>query len=599
MALPILLGCQAVSKSYGDRALFEGLTFTIHEGDRIGLVGPNGAGKSTLLKILAGHEAPDTGTCTRRKGLRIGFVPQHPGFPPGATVESALRQAGRGLRVAEILAKTGFTDPDFEAALLSGGWRTRLAIACALVGEPELLLLDEPTNHLDLESIQWLETLLDSEPEAFVVVSHDRYFLQSVGRRMLDLDRVYPEGLLRVNGSYADLLEARDATLANQASYQESLANRVRAELAWLRRGARARRTKAKARIDAAERSIDDLAAGRERARTATAGIELAASGRKTKRLWLCRGLAKRYGDRSVVDGLDLVLTPGLRLGVMGPNGSGKTTLLRMIVGELGPDAGTIERAEGLQVAYFEQGRRSLDPKVSLRRALAPEGDTVVFRGRPVHVAGWAKRFLFRPEQLDTPVRQLSGGERARIVLAGLMREPCDLLVLDEPTNDLDIPTLEVLEESLLDFPGALVLVTHDRFLIDRVSTQILALDGKGGVERYAGYAQWEARWADRPSARTSGTTRPPEAPRPKPKRLSYLQQREWEGMEERILAAETEAERARKLAEDPSIATDAAALQARLAALAAAREDVDRLYARWAELDRKRAGDEDWNRPA
>jgi ATP-binding cassette subfamily F protein uup len=569
------------------------VTFTLHEGDRVGLVGPNGAGKSTLLRILAGDEVPDEGICAPRRNLRIGWVPQHPEFSAGASVEdvvaSALEGSDRAPRVAEVLAKTGFSDPAFEAGRLSGGWRTRLAIARALVIEPEVLLLDEPTNHLDLESIFWLEALLAREAEAFVVVSHDRYFLETVGRRMLDLDAVYPEGLLEVEGSYAELLEARDAALANQASYQESLANRVRTELAWLRRGPRARRTKSKARIEAAERSIEELAEGRERTQLATAGIEISGSGRKTKRLWHCRGLAKSFGKRTVVRGLDLILTPGRRVGVMGPNGSGKTTLLRMIVGEIEPDAGTIERAEGLKVAYFEQTRRVVDPALTLRRALAPEGDTLLFRDRPVHVVGWAKRFLFRPEDLDQPVSRLSGGERARIALAALMREPCDLLVLDEPTNDLDIPTLEVLEETILDFPGSLVLVTHDRFLLDRVSTEILALDGKGGVERFADYVQWEAR-EEAPGTRESPP--PPAEVKPaKAKRLTYLEQREWEGMEERILEAEARAERARERAEDPAVATDAAALEERLRELGQAREEVERLYARWAELEEKRAG--------
>jgi len=277
-----------------------------------------------------------------------------------------------------------------------------------------------------------------------------------------------------------------------------------------------------------------------------------------------------------------------MRLGVVGPNGSGKTTLLRMIVGELPPDAGTIRPAESLRVVYFDQNRRTLDPDVSLKRALAPDGDTVVYRDAALHVASWAKRFLFRPEQLDTPVSRLSGGERARIVLARLMLQPADLLVMDEPTNDLDIPTLEVLEESLLEFPGALVLVTHDRHLMDRVATAILALDGRGGLERYADYAQWAA---SAPAAGAPRKDKPgPQPAGPKEKRLSYVDQREWDAMEPSVLAAEARLVEARRRAEDPAIASDAAALQLRLDELEAARLEVDRLYARWAELEAKRA---------
>jgi len=260
-----------------------------------------------------------------------------------------------------------------------------------------------------------------------------------------------------------------------------------------------------------------------------------------------------------------------------------------MIVGQIEPDAGEIRRAEQLRTVYFEQNRESLDPDATLRRALAPEGDTVVYRDRAVHVASWAKRFLFRPDQLDTQVSRLSGGERARIVLARLMLQPADLLVLDEPTNDLDIPTLDVLEESLLEFPGALVLVTHDRYLLDRVSTRILALDGKGGTEFFADYSQWEANYAV-PAAPRKRKTPASESKvnRPKSKRLSYNDQREWESMEQKLLAAETELDEARVRAEDPAIATDSATLHRRVTEMEEAQTEVDRLYARWAELEDK-----------
>jgi len=284
------------------------------------------------------------------------------------------------------------------------------------------------------------------------------------------------------------------------------------------------------------------------------------------------------------------VITPGTRVGLIGPNGSGKTTLLNVLAGVLAPDAGEIERADNLRIVRFAQERGGLDPAQSLRRALAPEGDAVTWQGRSVHVASWAKRFLFRPEQLEVPVGRLSGGEQARIHIARLMREPADLLVLDEPTNDLDIPTLEVLEESLAEFEGGLVLVTHDRFMLERVSTVILALDGAGGAATFADYAQWEAaRAAPAPDVRAPAA-RAPARERSRAPRLGYLEQREWDGMEAAILEAERAVETCRRALDDPAVASDPAALQQRMAALESAQAEVDRLYVRWAELDAKRA---------
>ncbi|MBV9070328.1 MAG: ABC-F family ATP-binding cassette domain-containing protein [Acidobacteria bacterium] len=588
---PVLLTAERLTKSYTSRPLFNDLSFSLFEGDHVGLVGPNGSGKSTLLKIIAGEEEPDSGNRAVRKGVRIGYVPQDPVFAHGKTIEEVLLEAlendhllddyDKQSRIAIALGKSGFMDRTQDTATLSGGWRKRLAIARELAREPDVMLLDEPTNHLDVDAILWLEGLLKSEPKAFVVVSHDRYFLENTAKRMLELNRVYADGLLQVNGRYSDFLERRDEVLRNEAAYQETLANLVRREVEWLRRGPKARTTKSKSRIQNAEGLIGELKESKSRSATSSAKIDFTASERKTKRLWLARGLRKSMGDRLLVDDLDILLTPGTRLGILGPNGSGKTTLLRLITGELQPDAGTIEKADWLRIVYFEQNRESLDPTLTLKRALAPEGDQVIYRDRPLHVASWAKRFLFRPEQLETSVSKLSGGEKARIVLARLMLQPADLLVLDEPTNDLDISTLEVLEDSLLDFPGALVLVTHDRYLIDRVSTSILALDGKGSAEYFADYTQWES---NRPRASARDSASPP--PKPRTKRLSYKDQREYDGIEAAVHAAEERLAAATAAAHDPAIAADADLLQHRFADLTAAQAEVDQLYGRWAELD-------------
>jgi ATP-binding cassette subfamily F protein uup len=600
----LLISCQDLAKAFGAAPLFAGLSFGLFEGDHVGLVGPNGSGKSTLLKILAGLEPPSAGTRAARKRLRLGYVPQDPGFAPDATVESVLREACHDEhldpqqvegRIAVAMGKAGFADAAQPAATLSGGWKKRLAIARALAAAPELLLLDEPTNHLDLDGILWLEELLAREPEAFVAVSHDRYFLEAVAGRIMELNRAFASGVLDVKGRYHEYLSAKDELLAGQAAYQESLRNRVRGEIDWLSRKARARTRKAQARIDVAGRLQDELADLDARSGTAAVGIDFSGTERRTKRLLVAEGLTKGYGGRAFFRDLDLVLAPGLRLGLLGPNGSGKTTLLRLLAGTDEPDAGTIARAPALQLVTFDQQRSRLDPTRSLRRTLAPAGDAVTFRGREVHVAGWAKRFMFRAEQLDTPVGRLSGGEQARALIARLMLEPADVLLLDEPTNDLDIPTLEVLEESLLEFPGALVLVTHDRYLLDRVSTQILALDGAGGATIYMDYAQWEiGRGRAQEKAAGAGVVGKAKrgghrtAAADERGRLNYRERREWEQMEERILEAERRLQGCEQAAADPAVASDHQELSARLGALAAAQAEVESLYARWAELEAK-----------
>ena len=587
-----------MGKAHGPRSLFDELSFGLFEGDQVGLVGPNGAGKSTLLRILAGIEPPDRGQRSLRTGVRVGYVPQDPVFPPQGTVEdmltatlAAVDEDERPGRIAQALGRAGFADGRAEVAALSGGWQKRLAIARELAGEPDVLLMDEPTNHLDVEGILWLEGLLAERTRACLVVSHDRYFLEHVATRMLEVNRAYPTGLFETAGRYSEFLTRRDEFLRGQAAYEESLANTVRREIEWLRRGAKARSTKAKGRIKEADRLIEELRDARARAATRSADIDFTASGRRSRRLLVARGLAKSLGGRSLVQGLDVTITPGTRIGLMGPNGSGKTTLLNVLAGALAPDAGTIERADGLRIVRFEQQRPGLDPQESLRRALAPEGDTVSFQGRSLHVAAWAKRFLFQPEQLEVPVGRLSGGEQARIHIARLMREPADLLILDEPTNDLDIPTLDVLEESLITFEGGLVLVTHDRFMLDRVATGIVALDGRGGAETFADYAQWELAprlQTPHPALSPEGRGGKSASARARSKRLGYLEQRELDAMQAAIVEAETAREMCRRAAEDPGIASDPAGLQARYAALEDARAEVDRLYARWAELEAK-----------
>ncbi len=609
--MPPIVNAQEITKAFGANPLFQNVSFTISEGDRIGLIGPNGSGKTTLLRILAGEVAADSGEVSFRKRTRLASVEQDSRFKPGATVrsviESALDLSGvsgteRGARFAETLGRAGFEDVDAPAAELSGGWQKRLAIVEALVQHPDILLLDEPTNHLDLPGITWLEDLLEGAAFASVIVSHDRYFLENVTTDMVELNRIYPDGSLRVRGSYIAFLEKKEEFLHAQSRRQEALENLVHGEIEWLRRGAKARTRKSKARISKAGELMDELAGLNSRTRSATAQIDFSATDRKTKRLIELRDVTCTMGDRELgtrelFDGLNFILTAGMRVGLVGPNGSGKTTLLRLLQGDLAPTGGEIRRADWLRIVYFDQ-TRTLDPDVTLRRALAPDGDSVVYRDRVIHVAGWAARFLFTGEQLSQPVGRLSGGERARVLIAQLMLQPADILLLDEPTNDLDIPTLEILEESLIDFPGSLVLVTHDRYMLDRVSSIVLGLNGKGAADTFADYAQWEQWQSQRTKLDTTPASGCPTHSRsvrmsgqeaaPSKKKLSYLEAREYATIEQRVEEAEQLVQAKRAELEDPANAMNAPRLVAAQAALDAAQQALDVLYTRWAELETK-----------
>ena len=605
--MPPLISAQGLSKRYGAAPLFKNISFTVSEGDRIGVIGPNGSGKSTLLEMLCGKTKPDSGEIAVRKGTRLSYVKQISEFSAGITIqgviENALERASvaqseRAARLAETLGRAGFDELGIPAATLSGGWRKRLAIAEALVQNPDILLLDEPTNHLDLAGIEWLERLLQKANFACVVVSHDRYFLENVANEVVEIDRAYEDGVLRVNGNYSTFLEVKEEHLHAQRNRQEALENRVHTEIEWLRRGPKARATKAKARIDKAHKMIGELAEMKARSGASTAQIDFSATNRQTKQLIELRGVTCQIGDRMLFEKLDFTVTSGMRVGLVGPNGSGKTSLLRLLRGELAPAAGKIKKAEPLRIVYFDQNRE-LDADLLLRRALAPDSDAVIYQDQVIHVASWAARFLFNGEDLNRRVGQLSGGERARVLIAQLMLQPADVLLLDEPTNDLDIPTLEILEESLLEFKGALVLVTHDRYMLDRVSTIVLGFDGLGGLERFADYSQWEA-WqvsqqaskggARFPEPSTGGrTTVATESPNTAKKKLSYKEARELEGLEGRIAAAEQELQNRQAALQDSDITSDGQKLHRASLQLDDARKAVDQLYARWAELEQKK----------
>ena len=602
-----ILTAQAVSKRFGVTPLFQNLSFSVSDGDRIGLIGPNGAGKSTLLALLAGELQPDSGEVTARRRATVTYIQQVSEFPSQTTVREIIERAmdraavppdEREQRLRETLGRAGFTDGgsagvSFNAAAagLSGGWRKRLALVEGMVQRPDVLLLDEPTNHLDIDGIEWLEETLRVARFSVVVITHDRYFLENVANDIIELSRTYAEGLLRVRGTYSDFLETREAYMESQMRVQEGLRNRVRTEIEWLRRGPKARATKAKARIDNANALIGKLAEVDARLQTSSASIGFDATDRETKRLIELENVSVSLECREIVRNVNLLLTNQVRLGIIGPNGAGKTTILRAITGEIPVSSGIVKRAPSLRIVYLSQ-LRELDLSLTLHRALAPDSDAVVYQGRVVHVASYAAKFLFTGDQLRQPVERLSGGERARVLLARLMLQPADVLILDEPTNDLDIPTLEILEEALQEFSGAIVLVTHDRHLLDRVTDSVLGLDGRGNAALFADYLQWE-QWrentavAAEPKPATRVSAKSSSSPTAK-KKLSYMEQREFDSIDASIEAADERLASAKLRIEDPLVTTDPSALTEALAEIEAAQGEHDRLLERWVELSEK-----------
>ena len=604
--MSVLLGVQGLTKAFGQRPLFKDLSFDLAVGERIGLIGPNGAGKSTLLKLLAGREPVDSGIRTARKGARIGYLAQDDLFEPGKTLREVIVDALAGenledyereTRAAIHLTRVGFNDHDLVAEKLSGGWRKRLSLARELAFEPDLLLLDEPTNHLDLPGILWLERLLRSSNFGYLVATHDRAFLRAVADEILEINKVYPAGYFRSKGSYEDFATRREEFLTGQASQQEAVANQVRRETEWLGRKAAAQTRKAASRVEDAHKRREELAELKYRnSQAGPAGISFAATGRQTRKLLTVTGLAKQMGGRELFRDIDLILTPGMKLGLLGPNGSGKSVLLRTLSGEHKPDAGTVVSAENLRTVMFEQGRTALDPLQNLKKALCPNGDTVKFQDKSYHVLAWAKRFLFKDEQLDMAGGALSGGEQARLRMAQMMVQPADLLLLDEPTNDLDIPALEVLEETLASFPGALVLVSHDRELMDRICTEVVGLDGEGGSGNYGSVDQWltayeqalEQKEKAQAKAAAKSSAAPVKAGSKARKRLSNREQEELDGMEAKLLAAE---ELLAKLHEEVERSANAGHLILAEACRLMDEQQtvVEKLYQRWQELEERR----------
>jgi ATP-binding cassette subfamily F protein uup len=586
----ILINAHRLSKAFTARSLFEGISFSIESGDRIGLIGPNGAGKSTLLKILAGRMNTDDGQLSIQRGLRVGLLEQVPQFAADATVHSTLMEGSADpfdwqeiSRSQMLMSKLNLEDSEKPVAQLSGGWKKRLALARELMRDPDLLLLDEPTNHLDVESIMWLEEFIAQSRFATLVITHDRLFLQRISNQILELDRRHKDGILKVPGDYATYLELRDHLLNAQEQRETKLRNTLRRETEWLRRGAQARQTKQQARIDKHEALSQEVGELADRNLNAKVRMDFHSVEKSPKKLIEAKGVAKSYDGHVVVPKTDLLISPKSRIGLLGVNGCGKSTLIRILVGKEPPDEGEVTQAEQLEVSYFEQNRESLDPNLTVYNTICPLGDYVDFGGQKVHAKSYLTRFLFKYDQMDMPVSKLSGGEQSRLLIARLMLKRANVLILDEPTNDLDMATLDILQEVLQEFNGAVILVTHDRYFLDQVTNQILAFGhnarGEKIIERFADLSQWE-KWQA-----TQGAAEP-EVPKvvgpvkkPSKKKLSFKDQRELDGMEAKISGLEA------KLADLTTQLGDPARLVEITREMAELQSEIDRLYARWAEL--------------
>ncbi len=602
----ILLSAQSIQKSFGVRPLFKSLSFVIAEKERIGLIGANGAGKSTLLKILSGKMEADEGNLSFQKGLRVGFLEQSPQLDPETTIEEAIfsgvadpSSTEAHALVHEWISKLNLESQGFSAhskvANLSGGWQKKVALAKELVKEPELLLLDEPTNHLDLDSILWLEALLIRAPFAVVVITHDRVFLQNVTNRILELGHQYAQGVLDVPGDYATYLELKESTLSQQRVEEITLKNKLRRETEWLRRGPKARTTKQKARIDRATDLQLDVKELEYRNQTRNVSLEFQSAKKQPNRLIEAKNISKSYGNKTLFKDFNLFIGPGSCIGLLGRNGCGKSTLIRCLLGQESTDSGNIVRAETLSVAYFEQKRESLDLSLSVQKTICPGGDTVIYRGEPVHIRGYLGRFLFSSEQIQLPVGKLSGGEQSRLLLAKLMLKEAKILVLDEPTNDLDIETLDVLQQCLSDFDGGIIIVTHDRYFLDQVATEIIAFPDldqtNGSLIKFADLSQWETWRNNNQILKSPKKTTEVNDSLKKKKKMSYHEVRELSLMEGKIQEAEAVLEQLQAESSQPDIQSNSKKLTDIYQAIAEAQEKVEQLYQRWSELEAKSSG--------
>jgi ATP-binding cassette subfamily F protein uup len=629
-----LLRLDSIHLQYGTQVLLDNVTLSIRRGEKLGLLGRNGTGKTTLLKVLAGELSADSGERWVRPGIRIArlqqTLPEADELSVYDVVASGLADAGRLLSEYHKLIQADAPDMDtlsrvqtqLEAAdgwqlqqrvettisqlqlpaeatmgELSGGWRRRVALAQALVSQPDLLLLDEPTNHLDIPAIRWLEEQLANFQGAIILITHDRRFLQNVANSIAELDRGY---LTQLRGDYHSFLRHREQQLEAEERANELFDKKLAQEEVWIRQGIKARRTRNEGRVRALKALRNERQNRRER--TGTANFAVETSGQSGKIVAELQHVDKRFGDRQVLKDVSTIIQRGDRVGIVGPNGAGKSTLVKLLLGQLEPDAGKIIFGSKLEIAYSDQLRGELEPQKNLIDNVCGGQDFIEINGKRRHAISYLGDFLFSPERVRTPVKALSGGEQNRAILAKLFSKPANLLVLDEPTNDLDIETLELLEEILLTFEGTVLLVSHDRDFMDNVVTSLLILEGDGIVsEQAGGYSDWEARGGQLRSERltavvTTGATastaapaqvQPAAADNTQKRKLSYKLQRELDSMpgvieklEQRQQALEA------SIAQPDFYQQDRAKVQQTLDELAAVQAEMEATFERWEELE-------------
>ncbi|PYR42633.1 MAG: ABC transporter ATP-binding protein [Acidobacteria bacterium] len=596
-----LVALDRVSIAYGHLPLLDEVSLQIDPRERVSVIGRNGTGKSTLLKIISGEAAADSGTVWRQPALRVARLEQDVPLSTDRTVFDVVAEGHthhltedetwlRDHHVDLVLSRLELP-ADAVVDTLSGGWRRRVLLARALVGQPDLLLLDEPTNHLDVEAIVWLEDFLVDYSGAVMFVTHDRAFLQRLATRIVELDR---GALTSWPGDYATYLRRKEESIANETGQRAKFDRKLADEEAWLRQGVKARRTRNEGRVRALMAMRAERAARREQMGTVQLDIEQAEPSGKL--VFEARRISKAYGATPIVRDFSARVLRGDRVGLIGPNGAGKTTLLRLLIGQVAPDSGEVRQGANVQVAYYDQQREQLDPERTVFETIGDGNETVTANGQTRHVHAYLRDFLFSNERARSPVKSLSGGERNRLLLARLFTRPANVLVLDEPTNDLDLETLELLEAQLVEWPGTLLLVSHDRAFLDNVVSSTFAFEGDGRIREYVGgYADWlrqtVSRTASAAAASASVRSSTPVAA-PKARRLTYKEQRELESLPARIEALEEEQRTLEATIAAPEFYKEpAATITATLARLDALQQELVETYARWEELDSRRGG--------